>query len=161
MALTAEQKAKLKKVTATLTFGGQSCRVTGSLGNIEWLGLTADIATNDMGIRGESRVVTRKAGRRSRWLNDVFKVGFAGSTAEVMYYPSSRGLAIAGTPITIVNTRDFYPGTTNRISATVQVDGPIGVFNGYMNAHELDFPIQLYGKTGNKYKGEVPAAAAG
>jgi hypothetical protein len=157
MALTAAEKAKLVKASATITFGEQSCTVHGSLGNLEWLGLTANIASNDMGLRGESRVVTRRGGRRSRWLGDLLKNGFAGSTAEVAFYPSSRGLALPGTPITVVNTRDFYPGTTNRISATVQIDGPIGVFNGYMNAHELAFPIQIYGKTGNKYKGLVPA----
>ena len=157
MALTTAEKAKLKKVSATLTVGERTCRVYGSLGNIEWLGLTPDLATNDMGIRGESRVVTRRGGRRSRWLGDILKNGFGGSTAEVMFYPSSRGLAMTGTPSTLVNTRDFYPGTEQRISATVQLDGPIGVFNAYMNSHELEFPIQIYGKTGNKYKGEVPA----
>lgn len=157
MALTAEQKAKLVKTSATITFAGQTCTVTGSLGNLEWLGLTANINSNDMGVRGESRVVTRRGGRRSRWLGDLLKSGFGGSTAEVAFYPSSRGLALAGTPITIVNTRDFYAGTTNRISATVQLDGPIGCFNAYMNANELSFPIQIYGKTGNKYKGLVPA----
>jgi hypothetical protein len=157
MALTDAQKLKLKKVSATITYGPGTCKVYGSLGNIEWLGLTPDNADNDMGGMGESRVVVRKGGRRSRWLNDVFKNGFAGSTAEIAYYPSTRGLALPGSPVTIVNTRDFYPGTEQRISATVQVDGPIGVFLGYMNANELAFPIQIYGKSGNKYKGEVPA----
>jgi len=155
MALTAAQKAKLRTAKAVITGASGEATVYGSLGNLEYLGFTPDSGMGALSLMGTSRSVVRRAGRRSRWLGDSAGVAVNGSTADVAFYPSKHGQAIAGTPVKVVNLEDTYADTGKPISAQLQLDGKISVLIEYLTANPSAFPIQLYGKTGNAYSGII------
>lgn len=157
MALTEAQKAKLRKAKATLSTLNGSVTVHGSIGNLEYLGMTPDSGGGELAMMGVSRSVVRRAGKRSRWLGDTAGVSVSGSTANVQFYPSHHGQALPGVPVKVVNMESTYSDTGAPISAQVQVDGPIGVLIEWFTEHRRPFPIQLYGKTGNAYSGLILA----
>lgn len=157
MALTEAQKAKLRTAKAVISTASGEATVYGSIGNLEYLGLTPDSGMGALALMGVSRSVVRKAGRRSRWLGDTGGVSVGGSSANVAFYPSHHGNAIAGTPVKIVNLQDTYEDTGKPISAQLQLDGKISVLIEWLIAHPRAFPMQVYGKTGNAYSGIILA----
>jgi hypothetical protein len=157
MALTAAQKAKLRTAKAVITGASGEATVYGSLGNLEYLGFTPDSGMGALSLMGTSRSVVRRAGRRSRWLGDSAGVAVSGSTAQVAFYPSKHGQAIAGTPVKVVNLENTYADTGKPISAQLQLDGKISVLIEWLTAHPRAFPMQVYGKTGNAYSGIILA----
>lgn len=134
-------------------------KVWGKIGNLLALGLTPEVSAN-LEENGETRVLTRKGHRRSRWLGDWVGAGVASNQAISLLYPSRRGSALPGTPIKVVNMEQNTPSGARK-TIQVQVQGDIGGFIQHLTDNPLDFDCKIIGKTGNPYQGIIPKAGGG
>jgi hypothetical protein len=146
LTLTPTQREKARKGFAKIPWQGKEIKVWGTIGTLEYFGFEPEPGSVDIDLSGISRTVSRPAGKRSRWLGDSNGVAFKASTSNQAFYPSRRGVALPGAPVTleVVETGDTW---------TLNVDGPIGGFISYLGNNRPGFDVQIRGKTGNRYIG--------
>jgi hypothetical protein len=162
MALTPAEQAKLVKSYAIASIGTgptlQEVRVWGSIGTLEFLGLTPEDSA-ELKANGVDRSVTRKSHKRSRWLGDRLGSSVKENSAQVFLYPSRRGTALPGEPIKIINLDQRTDGGAHK-RYTVQVDGSIGTFIDWWCKQTHSFNSRIVGKEGNLYVGTVSKGGA-
>lgn len=148
---TPEERLKLLKGKVTLGIGANEVRVYGTVGTLEHFGWTPESGSLDLAQTGVTRVVTRAAHSRSRWLGDGGGPSIPEVTATTKFYPSKRGNALPGTPVKLKNM-------VTGLDWTVQVDGEIGDFIAYLLANRPPFDMQVIGKRGNTYSGIISSS---
>lgn len=156
--LTNEQKLKASWGVASLstTIAGKTkeARVIGRIGVLEHFGFTPDVAELDLYQKGVDRDVTRRATRRSRHLGDIVKTGVSGTSFKASFYPSRRGIALAGEPIVLENV-------TTQKRWTVQLDGPLEVLIAKLDSLPGTFNIKVWTKSGARMDGEIVRVPSG
>ena len=150
--LTPEQREKAAWGTSTITssIAGKTkeAKVTARVGVLEHFGFTPDVSGLDLFQKGIDRDITRSSHRRSRHLGDFIKTGVSGTNFKASFYPSRRGVALTGEPIELENV-------ISKERWQVQLLGPIEVLIAWLDKSPGDFNIKLWGKTGNRYLGEI------
>lgn len=159
--LTPEQSAKLVHVAKKVTSVAGDFTIHGQLAAFEYFNWIPDVATATLALNGVDRAVSRPAGKRSRWLGDTVGTNYAGTTAQVSFYPSKIGNAVPGSPIRIVNLDATNPITGNFPTTVFNISGNIGSFIAWYTDNAPAFQTKVYSKSGHPYFGTQAATPVG
>jgi hypothetical protein len=136
MALNALEKIANKQVTKTVTFQGQTLKISGKRATLGYLGVTPDADQQDSSFGAVDVAYTRKSHKRARWFGDTVGHNVPETTVNVSRYGLSDGSVTPGKPIAFKAVSDTGGDEKGRkVTGTVGLVGPFGLFVAYMEAN--------------------------